>query len=89
MAVAPKGSIAALLVSSFCERINYVTAMTITVDNSLLGTAELNMFAMLRMDKECLKFMKTRYRKELTGCIFGKYDVCLDTTFTFKDNISL
>ena len=64
--MASNGSTAGLLVSSFCERINYVAAMTITKDNSLLGTIKINILVMLRMDKKFLKFMKTHHRKELT-----------------------
>ena len=88
MAMSSKGSIAALLVSSFCERINSVAAMTITKDNSLLGSAEINMLVKLRMTKKFLEFMKTHLRKELTECVFEKFDICPDFTVTFEDNIN-
>ena len=89
VAMSSKGSVAALLASSFCERINYIAAMTITKDNSLLGITEVNMLVILRMSKKFLKSMRTRYRKELTKCVFEKYGVCPDTTITCEDNISI
>ena len=63
MAMVLKGSITTLLALNFCERINYVAAMTITRDNSFLGIAEFNMFIVLRINEKFLEFMRIYYRK--------------------------
>ena len=68
MAMPSKGSIATLLVSSICEIMNYLAAITIVKDNSLIGM-EADMIIMLRIYENFLEFMRTYYRKKLRYCL--------------------
>mmetsp|Transcript_28404 Transcript_28404/g.41868 ORF Transcript_28404/g.41868 Transcript_28404/m.41868 type:complete len:98 (-) Transcript_28404:298-591(-) len=61
MLLGSKGTIGALLASSFCERINSAANLVVTTGNSLLGTDEINMLVTLRMNRGFMQFMKRHY----------------------------
>ena len=73
MAIASKGSIASLLASSFCERVNSVAQRLITKENTLLSSEEICILVKLRMNKEFLDFMRLRYGKLLKERFLSKY----------------
>lgn len=61
MAIASKGSIGALLASSFCERINSAANQVVTSGNTFLGPDEINMLVTLRMNRDFMAFMRKHY----------------------------
>ena len=61
MATTSRGSIAALLAVSFCERINSVANQVMTKGNTLLGTDEVNMLTVLRMNREFIEYYRERF----------------------------
>jgi len=61
MATTSRGSIAALLAVSFCERINSVANQVMTKGNTLLGTDEVNMHTVVRMNREFIEYYRARF----------------------------
>ena len=61
MATASKASIAALLASSFCERINSAANIVLHDGNLKMGEDEINKLTVLRMNKGFMKCMRKTY----------------------------
>jgi len=61
MATTSKGSIAANTAVSFCERINSAANVTMTKGNTLLGSEEVNMLTVLRVNRDFMKYMRKHH----------------------------
>ena len=61
MATTSKGSLGALLASSFCERVNSAANIILTDDNLKLGDDEVSKLTMLRMNRPFLEYMRRTY----------------------------
>jgi hypothetical protein len=61
MATASRASIAALLASSFCERVNSATNLILHEQNLRLSEKEINMLTVLRMNRGFMKYMRDTY----------------------------
>ena len=61
MATTSKGSIALNTAVSFCERINSAANQTVTKGNTLLGSDEVNMLTVLRVNRKFMAYMRKRH----------------------------
>lgn len=61
MPASSRGNIAAVPASSFPERINSIGNQVLTKGNSVLGLNEINMVAVLRMNREYMKYMRQKH----------------------------
>ena len=86
MSLASKGSTAALLASSFCERINSVANATLTNENSCLSPTLINILVKLRMNKYFVKFMWKYYEKELKEKLVEKNSGNLEALINQNDH---
>ena len=63
METTSKGSIALNTAVSFCERINSAANQTVTKGNTLLGSDEVNMLTVLRVNLKFMAYMRKRHPK--------------------------
>jgi hypothetical protein len=61
MATHSRASVGSLLASSYCERLNSASKIIFNDSNSLLSPEEMNMLAILRMNKEFMDYMREHY----------------------------
>mmetsp|Transcript_17226 Transcript_17226/g.55920 ORF Transcript_17226/g.55920 Transcript_17226/m.55920 type:complete len:852 (-) Transcript_17226:375-2930(-) len=61
LARASRGSIGTLPAESFCERIISAANLILTEGNTLLGTEELDMLAVLRMNREYIEYLREKH----------------------------
>ena len=61
MATCSKGSIGALLATSFCECMNSCANQMVTLKNTLLGDGEMEKLVMCRMNRDLSVFIRENY----------------------------
>jgi hypothetical protein len=64
MATGSRGSLGALLASSFCERVNSAANLVLTDGNTCLDEDDIHMLVCLRMNRSFMEFMRERFQKE-------------------------
>ena len=79
MTILSRGSIGALGASSFCERINSASNLTVTTGNTLLSAKEINMVVVLRVNRAYMNYMR-EHHPEVSGQQFNM------TVVKFADN---
>ena len=72
-ATCPKGSIGALLASSFSERINSCTNQVVTLGNTLLGDCEMEKLMTCRLNRDFIVFMRAHYSHVAVSIFFLKF----------------
>ena len=61
MATHSRASVGSLLASSYCERVKSASKIIFNDSNSMLSPEEMNMLAVLRMNKEFMDYMREHY----------------------------
>ena len=61
MASCSEGQIGALCAESFCERVLSQCNLVLTEGNTLLSDSDLEMIVVLRMNREFMQFMRSKY----------------------------
>ena len=79
MATTSKGSIAAVMAVSFCERINSVANQVVTKGNTLLSSDEVNMLTVLRMNRKFIAHYRARFPELLMENYLKTEDNAADT----------
>ena len=88
MATFSKGSVGALLASSFCERINSCANQVLTEGNTLLSDKEMEMVVMLRINEPFITFMRKEY-PHVAKEQFGNFGTVLTKNENTEDDIQL
>ena len=86
ISLASKGSIAALLASSFCEHINSVANATLTNENICLSPTLIKILINLRINKYFIKFMWKYYEIELKEKLVEKNSGSLEALINQNDH---